>query len=176
MKSWDIVLCKAEFAHNHEIKRSTGYCPFCVVYGLVPRSQVDVGVASDLTCDNAQAVDHVGSLTQLHIQVDDNLQVYAAKYKKMANRHRRDLQFKVGDQVWDGLTKERFSPCSYNKLKARKISLLDILENVNVNTYCVLIPSDVRCSDVFNIKHLVPYTPNDDVEDSRQNLFLPRVT
>lgn len=166
IKSWDTILCKAEFAHNHAVNRSTGFCPFRVVYGLVPRGPLDLGVAPDLSRDNAHAVELVGSLAQLHGQVHDNLQVSSAKYKASADRHRRDVQFKVGDQVWAVLTKERFKPGAYNKLKARKIGPLEVLEKMNANAYKVSLPSDVRCSDVFNVKHLFPYIASDEPEDS----------
>lgn len=156
IRTWDTVLGKAEFAHNHAVNRSTGFCPFRVVYGLIPRGPLDLGVPPDLLRDNAQAVDFVGSLTHIHGQVHDTLQVSSAKYKEAADRYRRDLQFRVGDRVWAVLIKDRFSPGTYNKLKARKIGPLEILEKINANAYRVSLPSDIHCSDVFNVKHLCP--------------------
>ena len=38
------------------------------------------------------------------------------------------------------LTKERFSAHEYNKLKARKIGPLEVLEKINVNAYCLALP------------------------------------
>lgn len=176
IKAWDTILCKADFAHNHAINRSTGFCPFCIVYGFVLRVPVDLGLAPDLTREHVQAVELVGSLAHIHGQVHDNLQISSAKYKVAADRHKRDVQFKVGDFVWAVLTKDRFSPGTYNKLKARKIGPLEIMEKMNANAYRVLLPPEVRCLDVFNIKHLSPYVPHDDPEDSRSNLSLPWVT
>lgn len=94
----------------------------------------------------------------------------------MADRHRRDVQFNVGDKVWAVLTKDRFPAHEYNKLKARKIGPLEVLEKINVNAYYLALPPHVRCSDVFNVKHLVHFLPQDDIEDSRANLVLPRET
>lgn len=176
IKSWDTILCKAEFAYNQAVNRSTGYCPFRIVYGLIPRGPVDLGVAPDLTRDHGQAVDFIGTLSIVHSQVHDNLQTTSAKYKAAADRHRRDVQFKVGDFVWAVLTKDRFSAGEYNKLKARKIGPLEILEKMNANAYKVRLPPHVRCSDVFNVKHLFPYVEGDESTDSRSNLLLPPVT
>ncbi|XP_023639598.1 uncharacterized protein LOC111830943 [Capsella rubella] len=108
--------------------------------------------------------------------VHDNLQVASAKYKADADRHRRHVTFSSGDLVWAVLTKDRFSPGTYNKLKARKIGLLKVLERINANACRVQLPTDVCCSDVFNVKHLVPFVAHDEHEDSGTNLFLPRVT
>ena len=36
VKLWDQKLCQAEFVHNHEVSKSTGFSPFQVVYSIVP--------------------------------------------------------------------------------------------------------------------------------------------
>lgn len=176
IKSWDSILCKAEFAYNHAVNRSTSFSPFRVIYGLVPRGPIDLGVIPDATRDHGQAADFVANLSFIHTQVHDNLQVASAKYKEAADRHRRDVQFKVGDLVWAILTKDRFPPREYNKLKSRKIGPVEVVEKINANAYRLKLPPHVRSSDVFNVKHLCPYVSQDEVEDSGTNLFLPRVT
>ncbi|XP_020887113.1 uncharacterized protein LOC110229999 [Arabidopsis lyrata subsp. lyrata] len=150
--------------------------PFRVVYGIVPRGPVDLSVTPDATRDHGQAVDFVIDLSFIHAQVHDNLQVSSAKYKAEADRHRRDVQFRVGDLVWAVLTRDRFAPRDYNKLKARKIGPLEVLEKINANAYRVKLPPHVRCSDVFNVKHLVPDFSPEEPEDSKSNLLLPGVT
>lgn len=72
------------------------------------------GVAPDPTRDRGQAVDLVANIYSLHTQVHDNLQLSSAKYKVSADRHRHDMQFKVGDLVWAVLTRERFTRSDYN--------------------------------------------------------------
>lgn len=176
IRSWDSVLCQAEFAFNHAVNRSTSFSPFRVIYGIVPRGPIDLVVLPDATRDHGEAVDFVATVSHIHQQVHDNLQVTSAKYKEAADQHRRDIHFSVGDKVWAVLTKERFPPREYNKLKARKIGPLEIVEKIKSNAYRVSLPPNVRCSDVFNIKHLVPFVPHDDLEDSGTNIFLPRET
>ncbi|CAA7036125.1 unnamed protein product [Microthlaspi erraticum] len=146
IKSWDSVLCKAEFAYNHAVNRSTSFSPFRVVYGLVPRGPIDLGVVPDATRDHGQAVDFVADLSFIHSQVHENLQVASAKYKEAADRHRRDVQFKVGDLVWAILTKDRFPPREYNKLKSRKIGPVEVVEKINANAYRLKLPPHVRSS------------------------------
>ena len=176
IRSWESILCQAEFAHNHAVNRSTSFSPFRIVYGIVPRSPLDLGVLPDATRDHGEAVEFVANISHIHQQVHDNLRLASAKYKETADRHRRDVQFKVGDKVWAVLTKERFPVHEYNKLKARKIGPLEVVEKINANAYRILLPAHIRCSDVFNVKHLVPFVSSDDTADSGTNLFLPRGT
>lgn len=100
----------------------------------MPRVPLELGVAPDLMRDNAQAVDFVGSLSQIHGQVHDKLQVSSAKYKEASDRHRCELQFKFRDHVWAIMTKE-CSPGTYIKLQAQTIVSLDILEKITANAY-----------------------------------------
>ena len=146
------------------------------MYGIVPRGPLDLGVLPDATRDHGEAVEFVANVSHIHQQVHDYLRLASAKYKEMADRHRRDVQFKVGDKVWAVLTKERFPVHEYDKLKARKIGSLEVVEKINANAYRMLLPAHIRCSDVFNVKHLVPFVSSDDSADSGTNLFLPRGT
>ncbi|GJS56512.1 putative nucleotidyltransferase, ribonuclease H [Tanacetum coccineum] len=61
----------------------------------------------------------------------------------------------------------------YNKLSAKKIGPLEIVKKINSNAYHLKLPSHIRCSDVFNMKHLLPYhgdsSDDDHVVNSRAN-------
>ena len=46
IKSWDVKLCQAEFAHNHASNQNLGFSPFRVVYGLIPRCPLDLTTLS----------------------------------------------------------------------------------------------------------------------------------
>lgn len=58
--------------------------------------------------------------------------------------------------MWVVLTKDRFIACEYNKLSARKIGPVEVLEKINPNAYRLKQPSHLRTFDVFNVKHLAP--------------------
>lgn len=83
--------------------------------------------------------------------------------------HRRELQFNVGDKVWVVLTKDRFPPGTYNKLKAHKIGHLDIIEKINNNDNRLRIPPHMKTANVFNVKHLVPFEGDDYIKISSLN-------
>jgi hypothetical protein len=59
--------------------------------------------------------------------------------------------------VWVLLTKDRFQVGEYNKLVARKVGSLEIIEKTNPNAYWLKLPSYVKTSYAFTVKHLVPY-------------------
>ncbi|CAA7029166.1 unnamed protein product [Microthlaspi erraticum] len=152
IRSWDSVLGQAEFAHNHAVNRSTGFSPFHVIYGYVPRGPIDLNVAPDRTRSHGRACDMIDDFAAVHQQVRTNIEASTAKYKAVVDARRRDLQFQVGDKVWAVLTKDRFPPNTYNKLKARKIGPLEVLEKINNNAYRLRLPPHMNTADVFNVK------------------------
>ncbi|GJT07265.1 hypothetical protein Tco_0841727 [Tanacetum coccineum] len=72
---------------------------------------------------------------------------------------------------------DRFPVGEYNKLSAKKIGPLKIVEKINSNAYRLKLPSHIRCSDVFNVKHLIPYHSDSSDDDlpmnSRTNFVYP---
>ncbi|GKC73570.1 hypothetical protein Tco_1119453, partial [Tanacetum coccineum] len=59
------------------------------------------------------------------------------------------------------------------------IGSLEIIKKIDSNAYRLKLPSHIRCSDVFNVKHLLPYHGDSFDEDlvvnSRENFVYPRV-
>ncbi|KAL6519096.1 hypothetical protein OROGR_018416 [Orobanche gracilis] len=178
LKSWDAKLPQAEFAHNHATNRSTGFSPFHIVYGLSPRGPLDLLALPSKVRAHATAEDFVAQLQQVHQQAHSQLTSSTDKYEAHANQRRRAVEFKVDDFVWAILTKDRFPAHTYNKIAAKKIGPVEIVEKINSNAYRLQLPSHVETSDVFNVKHLVPFvgdsSSDDDVgSDSRANLLYP---
>jgi hypothetical protein len=103
------------------------------------------------------------------------LQESTAKYKASADKKRRAVEFEEGDFMWAILTKNRFPMGEYNKLSARKVGLIEIIEKINPNAYRLKLPNHIKTSDVFNVKHLVPFIEDSSDEDanSRTNSLQP---
>ena len=72
----------------------------------------------------------------------------------MNDTHSRKVVFKVDDIVWEVLTCDGFLVGEYNKLKERKISLLEVLKKINDNTYKLCLSIHLK---TFNVQHLKPY-------------------
>ncbi|GJU20386.1 putative reverse transcriptase domain-containing protein [Tanacetum coccineum] len=177
VKAWDQKLCQAEFAHNHAVNRSTGFSPFQVVYSAQPRGPLDLMTPRVSSSVPKKVQDFVAGLHDVHKVVHENLVHPNSKYKQDADHKRIQVDFEEGDFVWVVLTKDRFPVGEYNKLSAMKVGPLEIVDKINSNAYCLKLPSHIRCSDVFNVKHLIPYhgdSFDDDLAmNSRTNFVYP---
>ncbi|GJR80379.1 putative nucleotidyltransferase, ribonuclease H [Tanacetum coccineum] len=177
VKHWRHYLFHKEFAHNHAVNRSTAFSPFQVVYSAQPRGPLDLMSLPVSDSIPKKVQDFVEGLHEVHKIVHDNLVRANSKYKQDADQKRRHVNFEVGDFVWAVLTKDRFPVGEYNKLSAKKIGLLEIVEKINSNAYRLKLPSHIRCSDVFNVKHLLHYhgdsSDDDLVMNSRANFVYP---
>lgn len=123
----------------------------------------------DQTHRHGVAVDFIDDIHLIHNKVVTNLEASSANYKATADSHRRRVVFEVGDKVWAFLTKDRMPAHAYNKLKAKKIGRLEVLERIDDNAYRLQLPSYINTSDVFNVCHLSRFLPPDPVHDSRSN-------
>ncbi|KAI9180880.1 hypothetical protein LWI28_008982 [Acer negundo] len=72
---------------------------------------------------------------------------------------------------------DRFAVGEYNKLAAKKIGPLEIVEKINPNAYRLKLPSHIRTHNVFNVKHLIPFhgdsSDDDTAINSRTNFLQP---
>ena len=107
---------------------------------------------------HGKASDFVTDLQVVHRAVFENLTNANSKYKQKVDQKRRHLEFDVGDFVLAVLTKDCFPAGECNKLSAKKIGPLEVLEKINPNAYRLKLPSNLRTADVINVKHLIPFT------------------
>ncbi|GKC26093.1 hypothetical protein Tco_1033387 [Tanacetum coccineum] len=117
--------------------------------------------------------DFVAGLHDVH----ENLVCANSKYKQDADHKRGHVDSEEGDFVWVVLTKDHFPVGEYNKLSAKKVGPLEIVDKINSNAYRLKFPSHIMCYDVFNVKHLIPYhgdSSDDDLAmNSRTNFVYP---
>lgn len=74
LKSWDSKLPQAEFAHNLASNRTTGLSPFHVVYGVIPRSSVDLLQLPSHTRSDGRATDFISNVQAVHTMASERLQ------------------------------------------------------------------------------------------------------
>nr|GEV83237.1 hypothetical protein [Tanacetum cinerariifolium] len=156
---------------------STRFSPFQVVYSAQPRGPLDLMTPQVSSSVPKIVQDFFAGLHDVHKAIRDNLVRANSKYKQDADQKQRHVDFEFGDFVWAVLTKDHFLVGEYNKLSAKKIGPLEIVGNMNSNAYRLKLPSHIRCSDVFNVKHLLPYhgvsSDEDSVGNSRTNFVYP---
>jgi hypothetical protein len=157
IKSWGTKLFQAEFAYNRSTNRSTGLSPFTIIYGSNPHAPLDLAPILDMMRTNTTAEDLMIQIQEGHKLTIQKLQESTAKYKASADKKRRAVKFEEGDFVWAISTKDRFPMGEYNKLAARKVGPVEIIAKINPNANRLKLPSHIKTSDVFNVKHLVPF-------------------
>ncbi|KAJ8639399.1 hypothetical protein MRB53_016093 [Persea americana] len=152
-----------------EVNRSSGFSPFQVVYSMIPRGPLDLIPLPSKIRAHGKVAEFVDGLQAIHKKVHDNLVQAATKYKMLADKKRHHVEFEVGDFVWAVLIKDRFSVGNYNKLSAKKIGPVEIIEKINPNAYCLKLPNHIRTADVFNVKHLIPDFGDSSDDDATGN-------
>ena len=151
-----MALPQAEFAYNRSTNRSTGRSPFQIVYGSNPPGVLDLIPIPRISRPSPKADEMAEHLKEIHNQVHTAIQESNTQYKLRIDNHRRKVLFEEGDFVWAVLTRDRFPVGEYNKLKDKKIGPCEILQKINDNAYRLRLPSHLKTSDVFNVKHLSP--------------------
>jgi len=98
---WSDLLPYAVWAYNSSVHSSTGFSPYQVVFGLVPRDpNLDMAISSEAV-PLVSVEDHVRyGFTRIREKVHQSLDVAKARYKKNADKSvRRDQAFSVGESV-----------------------------------------------------------------------------
>ena len=78
------------------------------------------------------------------------------RYKKLADRGKKEMVFEEGDLVWVHLRKERFPEQRNNKLKQRADGLFRILKRIGSNAYAVELLEEYNVHPTFNVSDLSP--------------------
>jgi hypothetical protein len=107
-------------------------------------------------------------MQKIHDRVREQLQDISQKYKSRVDQKRREVQFKVRDEVLAHLRKERFPRGTYNKLKMKKIGPCRILRKFAANPYEIELPDNVWISPIFNVADLYPYRRDEAGESDDQ--------
>jgi len=97
---WDEHLALVEFAYNDSMQASTGFSPFYALYGRHPYSPLALSYPPAQKLDEKETVAEFAARLR-RLQRDIRLAILKAQTRQIAqaNKNRRDLEFKEGDQV-----------------------------------------------------------------------------
>jgi hypothetical protein len=171
---WNEHLSAIEFQMNSSINVSTGFAPFDLDIGRIPRSPLDFIIEPIQKIDNITAQENsstdiastllVQKLRNNLAAARDNIKIANDHQEMQANKTRRQQTFEVGDQVL--VESQALRTHSAQALRPEtKLSLITdgpykILKVVNDNAYKLDIPSSFAVHPVVNVSKLRAYIPN----------------
>jgi hypothetical protein len=147
---WAKLLSIAEFAYNNSIHSATGETPFYANMLRHPKIGIDI-VPHDGASQKAKDV--AGRLEELHSEMRKRLEEVNKKYAEQFNKHTKEKEYRVGDQVWLNIKNVKVDRPS-QKLYWKKAGPYKIIEKVNNHAYRLKIPNQSRIHDVFHISLL----------------------
>ena len=102
---WADHISMAEFSHNNTKHSRTGFSPFMVVSRMEPLSPIDLALQGTSVKDGDE-----GEVVKTKLILEERkrilelaketLQRAQKRYEKQVNKNRRQVSFKVGQEVW----------------------------------------------------------------------------
>ena len=157
---WDEHLALAELAYNNSIQASTGFTPFYLNYGQEVLLPLDQAIAELRPCKNPEAASRIKQLKAALVRARANIELAQHRQAHYANQHRRDVTFKVGDQVLLSTEHLRLAGAAGKrspKFTYKYIGPFKIKRVVNPNAYELDLPPQLQIHPVLNISRLRPY-------------------
>jgi hypothetical protein len=156
---WDQHLVAAELAFNASKHASTGFTPFYLNNGR------EVSVPLDLALEEARSArqpDAAARIRQLHADLElakEHLLRAQQRQAHHADKHRREVLFKVGDEVLLSTAHLKMMGSSdrTTKFAYKYIGPFKIKRVVNNNAYELELPSQLQIHPVLNVSRLKAY-------------------
>jgi hypothetical protein len=159
--NWDECLPSAEIAYNNSVQASTGYTPYYLDCGQHPNLPI-VNAVNDEAKSNNPTVNEL--LSRMHDSIATakaNLQAAQQRQSHYANQHRREVIFKVGDQVMLSTVNFRvMNPNRTVKLMPRFIGPLPVKKVISDVAYELELPASLKVHPVFHVSKLKAYRPD----------------
>ncbi|KAJ9512244.1 hypothetical protein QJQ45_012797 [Haematococcus lacustris] len=168
---WDEHLAAVEFAYNSSTHVGTGFSPFYLNYGHHPRTP-EALLQPPSTLVPSPAAD--AFVTTMRSNIDTAkaaLQRAVDKQKQHADKHRRHLEFNVGDKVLlSTATLTLKTPSNSAKLQPRYVGPFKVLTKISPVAYKLDLPTTMRITPTFHISKLRPYLTTSSFPDRHVDL------
>ena len=166
--NWDKRLAAVEFAINNSVQHSTGYTPFFLNYGYHPDSVLDL-VMGHSHDKNQSVTEWTKQLEEDFKDAQKNVEAAQERQRQYFDKHHKEQEFKIGDQVMLSTGKGKTSYLSGPgihpdaKFKQRFVGPFRVEERIGRNAYLLKLPSTWKQHPVFHIARLKPWLSGDRV-------------
>ncbi|KAJ9512208.1 hypothetical protein QJQ45_012759 [Haematococcus lacustris] len=170
---WDQHLAAVEFAYNSSTHVGTGFSPFYLNYGHHPRTP-EALLQPPSTLVPSPAADAFVTTMRSNIDIAKaTLQRAVDKQKQQADKHRRHLEFNVGDKVLlSTATLNLKTPSNSAKLQPRYVGPFKVLTKISPVAYKLDLPTTMRITPTFHISKLRPYLTTSSFPDRHVDLHM----
>ncbi|KAF7763831.1 hypothetical protein Agabi119p4_8368 [Agaricus bisporus var. burnettii] len=161
-KNWVQKLPAIEFAINSMRSETTGFAPFFLNSGRMPRSLI---WNSETPKEFAGVRNFAMRMKLAILQAHDSIIAARVKQTRNANGHRKRSPFALGDFVYVSTLNISLPKGLSRKLSPKFIGPYLIIEDFGNNSYRIKLPVDLRSRgvhDVFHSSLLRIHIPNDD--------------
>ena len=161
-KDWVLQLPAIEFAINSARSVSTGYAPFFLNFGRMPRAMIwDSAPSTEFPAIREFALQKKLALMAAH----DSILAARVKQIRNANKKRQDVPFKEGDLVYLSSENISFPKGLARKLIPKFLGPYKIISDFGNGSFQLDMPPHLKKRGVHNVFHsslLRIHVPNDD--------------
>ena len=167
-KNWDQVLSYVIFAYNTCKQDTTKKSPFELVYGYEPNLPIDICLE---TTDN-YVRKHADYLEMMRTEAVQNIKSAFSRNKTHYDKHRKDVQFKIGDYVLLKTPKRKKGLSEKLMVNyAGPYVIQEQLSPVNFRIENVRQTGRLRLkNDVVHINRLKKYVPRDNSHEKENRI------
>ena len=160
LTDWDLELPLMEFAYNNLESASTKQSPFFTVYGIHPRTPLNLSSISAMPANHA--VDEILTRTGTSVKIAQDNLILAQEYQeKYANNKRKDQLYSIEDKVLLSTTniRPKNTPIDLKRsLEQQYIGPFEISERISDVAYRLRLPKSMgRLHPIFHVSQLKLY-------------------
>jgi transposase InsO family protein len=166
---WDQHLTAVEIAYNNSKQISTGFSPYYLNYGQHPTFPINLLNQQFSICGNAAVEDYLEQLFADLFRAEENIKSSQENQRIQADKHRKNVEFEVGQSVWLSTADLRLRMKITPKFTQRWIGPFTIKRKLSPLNYELELPATFSIHPVFHISKLRLHHPSERFDPHRSS-------